>query len=178
MQLADQQHEVREKVLVIAGVRTCEAAASRSLGKPHRLTTSLGKHTGCVSLTSSRSNCISHKSFFQNPGLHVTIEFLVREGAPSGISEDSWWCCCTGWTWLVLSNLIVLLMEQFFCAFLWLRCAEAGPGVQTGRASSRQAGRRGDFVSSVGVAHVVGMMWHQTFVCVQLVVVIWHAAYC
>jgi hypothetical protein len=26
MQLADQQHEVREKVLVIAGVRTCEAA--------------------------------------------------------------------------------------------------------------------------------------------------------
>jgi hypothetical protein len=38
MQLADQQHAVREKVLVIAGVSRLllMVKTSRSLGKPHR----------------------------------------------------------------------------------------------------------------------------------------------
>jgi hypothetical protein len=40
MQLADQQHEVREKVLVIAGVRTCEAAADGQNFEVTRQTTS------------------------------------------------------------------------------------------------------------------------------------------
>jgi len=40
MQLADQQHEVCEKVLVIAGVRTCEAAADGQNFEVTRQTTS------------------------------------------------------------------------------------------------------------------------------------------